>query len=52
MESEEGRIEGRVACRQENVVSNKSRSLVGVGDPWLGTMDSNVNLFYKKCVKL
>jgi hypothetical protein len=33
MESEKGRIEGRIAYKQENVVSNKSRSLVRVGDP-------------------
>jgi len=41
-----GRREGRATYRQKNVVSCMSKSLVGVGDPKLGTKDSNVILFF------
>ncbi len=50
MENEEGRLEGRIACRHENVVLGRRRSLVGVEDPQLGTIDSNVIfIFFFMC---
>jgi hypothetical protein len=42
----ERRREGKVVCKQENVILGMNKSLVGVGDSQLGTKDSNVNIFF------
>jgi hypothetical protein len=42
----ERRRKGRIVCKQENVILSMNKSLGGVGDPWLGTKDSNLNIFF------